>query len=70
MYCRRPHHVDQLRDLEAKAYSDRVVGVLDGSDPALVTLEQVPEQRILHLCQGHKLTRGWERGERGMEGEM
>lgn len=50
-----PHHVNQLGDLEAKADSDGVVGVLDGSHPLLVAPEEVPQQGILHLSQRHKV---------------
>jgi len=50
------HHINQLRDLESEADPDRVVDVLDGPDPALVALEKVPQEGVLHLRQGHKLT--------------
>ena len=53
------YHINQLGDLQSEAYSNRAVGVLDGPDPALVALEKVPQQKVLHLCQGHKLTLTW-----------
>lgn len=49
VFC--PHHINQLGDLQSKAYSDGVVGMLDRSHPLLVTPEKVPQQGILHLCQ-------------------
>lgn len=57
----RSYHVNQLGDLQSEAYFDGVVGVLDGPDPALVSLEEVPEESVLHLRQGHKLALGWSR---------
>lgn len=53
------YHINQLGYLESEAYFNGVVGVLDRPDPALVSLEKVPEKSILHLRQGHKLTLGW-----------
>lgn len=50
------HHINQLGDLESKANFNGVVGVLDRPDPALVPLEKVPQQGVLHLRQGDKLT--------------
>lgn len=52
------YHINQLGYLESEAYFDGVVGVLDRPDPALVSLEKVPEESILHLCQRHKLALG------------
>lgn len=54
-----PHHINQLGDLESKADFNGVVGVLDRPDPALVPLEKAPEQGVLHLRQGDKLTLTW-----------
>lgn len=56
---KKSHHVHQLGDLESKAYFDGVVSVLDGPDPALVSLEEVPEESVLHLRQGHELALVW-----------
>lgn len=53
------HHINQLGDLESKAHFNGVIGVLDGPDPALVSLEKVPEESVLHLRQGHKVALGW-----------
>lgn len=54
-----PYHVDELRDLESKAHSDGVIGVLHGPHPLLVTPEKVPQQGILHLGQRHKVILSW-----------
>lgn len=58
------HHVNQLRDLESKAHFNGVVGPLDGPHPALVPLEKVLEQGVLHLRQGHKLILSWNNEEK------
>lgn len=60
MFCALiPYHVDELRDLESKAHSDGVIGVLHGPHPLLVTPEKVPQQGILHLSQRHKVILSW-----------
>lgn len=59
-----PHHINQLRDLESKAYSDGVIGMLDRPHPLLVTLEKVPQQGILHLSQRHKVFLSWKESEK------
>lgn len=65
--CVHPHHINQLGDFEPKAYFNSVVGTLDWSDPALVALEKVLQEGVLHLCQGHKLTWTWDKKvERGL----
>lgn len=61
--CVHPHHVDQLRDLESKSHFNSVVSALDWPDPALVALEKVLQQCVLHLRQGHKLTWSWNKEE-------
>lgn len=53
--CVCTHHIHQLGDLKSEAYFDGVIGPLDWPDPALVALEKVSEQSILHLRQGHEL---------------
>lgn len=53
------YHINQLGYLESEAYFNGVVGVLDGPDPPLVSLEKVPEESIFHLRQGHKLALSW-----------
>ena len=58
VYVCDPYHIDQLGDLEAEAHPDGVIGVLDGPDPALVALEQAPEEVVLHHGQGHGPTWG------------
>lgn len=39
--CVSSHHIDQLRDLESKAYFNSVIGTLDWPNPALIALEKV-----------------------------
>lgn len=56
--CVFSHHINQLGDLQSKTHFNGVISPLDGSDPALVALEEVSEEGVLHLRQGHKLALG------------
>lgn len=59
------HHINQLRDLESEAYFNSVIGTLNRPDPALVALEKIPQQGVLHLRQGYKLTWSFSKEEEG-----
>lgn len=54
--CIYPYHINQLGDLESKAYFNSVISTLNWPHPALVALEKVLQQSVLHLRQGYKLT--------------
>lgn len=62
--CVCSHHINQLGDLQSETYFNGVIGALDWSDPALVALEEVSEEGILHLRQWHKLALSWDMKER------